>query len=59
MYVFTALGNQITDCTFLGNTVPVRACLLEWSNGTTISRSTFGGNKAATGGACTSMIRGR
>jgi len=52
MYVFTALGDQITDCTFLGNTAAGSGgAYWEWSNGTTISRSTFGGNKATTGGA--------
>jgi len=52
MYVFTALGDQITDCRFLGNTAAGSGgAYWEWSNGTTISRSTFGGNKATTGGA--------
>jgi hypothetical protein len=52
MYVFTALGNQITDCTFRGNTAAGSGgAYWEWSNGTSISRSTFEGNKAATGGA--------
>ena len=52
MYVFTALGDQITDCRFLGNTAAGSGgAYWEWSNGTAISRSTFGGNKATTGGA--------
>ncbi|MGD0244612.1 MAG: hypothetical protein ABSB59_30395 [Streptosporangiaceae bacterium] len=52
MYVFTALGNQITDCTFRGNTAAGSGgAYWEWSNGTSISQSTFEGNKAATGGA--------
>jgi hypothetical protein len=52
MYVFTALGDQITDCRFLGNTAADSGgAYWEFSNGTTISGSTFGANKAATGGA--------
>jgi hypothetical protein len=52
MYVFTALGDQITDCRFLGNTAADSGgAYWEWSNGTTISGSTFGANKATTGGA--------
>jgi hypothetical protein len=52
MYVFTALGDQITDCRFLGNTAAGSGgAYWEWSNGTAISGSTFGGNKATTGGA--------
>jgi hypothetical protein len=52
MYVFTALGDRITDCRFLGNTAAGSGgAYWEWSNGTAISRSTFGGNKATTGGA--------
>jgi hypothetical protein len=52
MYVFTALGDQITDCKFLGNTAAGSGgAYWEWSNGTTISGSAFGGNKATTGGA--------
>ena len=52
MYVFTALGDQITDCRFLGNTAAGSGgAYWEWSNGTTISGSRFGVNKATTGGA--------
>jgi predicted outer membrane repeat protein len=52
MYVVTALGDQIIDCRFLGNTAAVTGgAFSEWSNGTEIAGSTFQGNKATRGGA--------
>jgi polymorphic membrane protein len=51
MYVYTALGDQITDCQFAGNTAGSGGAYWEWSNGTAISGSVFRSNTAMTGGA--------
>ena len=52
MYVSTARADLITDCRFMRNTAAGSGgAYWESSNGTTISGSTFQGNKATTGGA--------